>query len=109
MKEQLAVAERVVVSGAGFLGLEIVSVARQMGKDVVVLDSLELPMMRPFGMPARAGGSAQTGRTRAARPGYAGKPRAWPLVVATRRRHGPDGPYQHQCLRAPDRGGWLTC
>jgi NADPH-dependent 2,4-dienoyl-CoA reductase/sulfur reductase-like enzyme len=49
MKEQLAVAERVVVSGAGFLGLEIASVARQMGKDVVVLDSLELPMMRPFG------------------------------------------------------------
>jgi 3-phenylpropionate/trans-cinnamate dioxygenase ferredoxin reductase component len=54
LRAQLAVAERVVISGAGFLGLEIASVARQMGKDVTVVHPRGLPMMRPFGAPVAA-------------------------------------------------------
>ena len=47
----LAASERVAIVGAGFLGLEIAAVARAAGKDVTVIDTMPLPMLRPFGTP----------------------------------------------------------
>jgi len=52
----LTASERVAIVGAGFLGLEIAAVARAAGKDVTVIDTMTLPMLRPFGAPlAHAG------------------------------------------------------
>jgi NADPH-dependent 2,4-dienoyl-CoA reductase/sulfur reductase-like enzyme len=40
---------RVVVVGAGFIGLEVASTARQLGNDVVVLEAAPAPLMRTVG------------------------------------------------------------
>ncbi|MFW2335957.1 NAD(P)/FAD-dependent oxidoreductase, partial [Ilumatobacter sp.] len=41
--------KRVVVVGAGFIGLEVASTARQLGNDVVVLEGGPAPLMRALG------------------------------------------------------------
>jgi NADPH-dependent 2,4-dienoyl-CoA reductase/sulfur reductase-like enzyme len=41
--------KRVVVVGAGFIGLEVASTARQLGNDVVVLEGAPAPLMRALG------------------------------------------------------------
>lgn len=40
---------RVVVVGAGFIGLEVAAVARDLGNDVTVLEGAEAPLMRGLG------------------------------------------------------------
>jgi len=49
IKSRLTTVSSVAVIGAGFLGLEVGAVARSMGKKVTVIDSMGLPMLRPFG------------------------------------------------------------
>ncbi len=41
--------KRVVVIGAGFIGLEAAAVARQLGNEVIVVDSAPAPLMRGLG------------------------------------------------------------
>ena len=43
------VARRVVVIGAGFIGLEVAATARQLGNDVTVLEGAPAPLMRGLG------------------------------------------------------------
>ena len=40
---------RVVVIGAGFIGLEVAATARQLGHDVLVLEGAEAPLIRALG------------------------------------------------------------
>ena len=40
---------RVVVIGAGFIGLEVAATARQLGNDVIVLEGAEAPLIRGLG------------------------------------------------------------
>jgi NADPH-dependent 2,4-dienoyl-CoA reductase/sulfur reductase-like enzyme len=42
-------AQRVVVIGAGFIGLEVASTARRLGNEVTVLEGLEAPLVRGVG------------------------------------------------------------
>ena len=49
LRHDLLQARRVVVIGAGFLGCEIAATSRQMGLEVVLVDPLELPMLRQLG------------------------------------------------------------
>jgi 3-phenylpropionate/trans-cinnamate dioxygenase ferredoxin reductase component len=46
IKERLAEAQRVVVVGGGFIGLELAAVARSFGKDVTVIEALPRVMAR---------------------------------------------------------------
>ncbi|MFK8252590.1 NAD(P)/FAD-dependent oxidoreductase [Ancylobacter terrae] len=46
LKQRLAGAERVVVIGAGFIGLEFAAVARALGHEVTVIEALARPMAR---------------------------------------------------------------
>lgn len=49
LRAALGTAVRVVVIGAGFLGMEVAAVARGMGLDVMVVDPQPVPMVRQFG------------------------------------------------------------
>jgi NADPH-dependent 2,4-dienoyl-CoA reductase/sulfur reductase-like enzyme len=49
LRAALGASARVVVIGAGFLGMEVAAVARGMGLDVMVVDPLPAPMVRQFG------------------------------------------------------------
>ncbi|MEV6654414.1 FAD-dependent oxidoreductase [Streptomyces sp. NPDC051219] len=49
VREALALAERVLVLGAGFLGTEIAATARTLGRQVVVVDVLKAPLIRGLG------------------------------------------------------------
>jgi NADPH-dependent 2,4-dienoyl-CoA reductase/sulfur reductase-like enzyme len=49
LRAALAGQPRVVVVGAGFLGMEVAAVARSLGLDVTVVDPLPTPMVRQFG------------------------------------------------------------
>jgi NADPH-dependent 2,4-dienoyl-CoA reductase/sulfur reductase-like enzyme len=49
LREELAEGRRVVVIGAGFIGLEVAATARGRGCDVTVLEGLEAPMIRGLG------------------------------------------------------------
>ncbi|MEY3618502.1 MAG: hypothetical protein RL726_1200, partial [Actinomycetota bacterium] len=50
LREELVEARRVVVIGAGFIGLEVAATARGRGCDVTVLEGLEAPMIRGLGV-----------------------------------------------------------
>lgn len=49
LREELADGRRVVVIGAGFIGLEVAATARGRGCEVTVLEGLEAPMIRGLG------------------------------------------------------------
>ena len=49
IKDTLASAARIVVIGAGWIGLEVTAAARQAGVAVTVLESAELPLLRVLG------------------------------------------------------------
>ena len=49
LKETLATAGRLVVIGAGWIGLEVTAAARQAGLDVTSLESAGLPLLRVLG------------------------------------------------------------
>jgi 3-phenylpropionate/trans-cinnamate dioxygenase ferredoxin reductase subunit len=49
LKEAFASASRVVVVGAGWIGLETAAAAREAGARVTVLESLDLPLLRVLG------------------------------------------------------------
>ncbi|MES2977724.1 MAG: FAD-dependent oxidoreductase [Pseudomonadota bacterium] len=49
LRQQLTPSARVLVVGAGFLGCEIAATARQLGAQVTLLDTLELPLLRQLG------------------------------------------------------------
>jgi 3-phenylpropionate/trans-cinnamate dioxygenase ferredoxin reductase subunit len=49
LRGELAAAGRVVIVGAGFIGLEVAYVAAAMGKSVTVVEPLELPMAPVLG------------------------------------------------------------
>lgn len=48
-QQRLVRAERVVVIGAGFIGLEVAAVARKLGKEVVVIEAAPLPLAHAVG------------------------------------------------------------
>jgi 3-phenylpropionate/trans-cinnamate dioxygenase ferredoxin reductase subunit len=52
IKELLATAPRLVVIGAGWIGLEVTAAARQAGGEVTVLEAAELPLFRVLGREA---------------------------------------------------------
>lgn len=54
LRAELMAAERVVVIGAGFIGLEVASAARNLGADVTVFDVLDRPMARVLSEPMSA-------------------------------------------------------
>jgi 3-phenylpropionate/trans-cinnamate dioxygenase ferredoxin reductase subunit len=49
IKDALVAANRLVVVGAGWIGLEVAATARQAGVDVTVLEAAELPLLRVLG------------------------------------------------------------
>ncbi|TAK68048.1 MAG: FAD-dependent oxidoreductase [Actinomycetota bacterium] len=49
LRAELRAAKALVVVGAGFLGAEVASVARDLGLTVTMVDPLEAPMVRQFG------------------------------------------------------------
>jgi 3-phenylpropionate/trans-cinnamate dioxygenase ferredoxin reductase subunit len=49
LRDQLLVAKRLVVVGAGFIGCEVAATARQLGVDVTIVAPEEVPMQRPIG------------------------------------------------------------
>ena len=49
LRSELEAGRRVVVIGAGFIGLEVAATARSKGCDVTVLEGAEAPMMRGLG------------------------------------------------------------
>jgi len=49
LRDDLAAAERVVVLGAGFIGLEVAASAHQRGLEVSVLEALPVPLERAIG------------------------------------------------------------
>ena len=49
LRDDLAAAERVVVIGAGFIGAEVASTARQLGLDVTVVETQPVPLAGPLG------------------------------------------------------------
>ena len=48
-RELVAGGRRLVVIGAGFIGLEVAATARQLGNEVLVLEAEQAPMMRALG------------------------------------------------------------
>jgi 3-phenylpropionate/trans-cinnamate dioxygenase ferredoxin reductase subunit len=52
IKASLAGANRLVMVGAGWIGLEVAAAARQAGVEVTVLESAELPLLRVLGREA---------------------------------------------------------
>ena len=49
LRTELETAQRLAVIGAGFLGAEVAAVSRLMGKEVTLIDPLELPMQNVVG------------------------------------------------------------
>jgi 3-phenylpropionate/trans-cinnamate dioxygenase ferredoxin reductase subunit len=49
LRARAAASERVVIIGAGFIGLELASVARTLGCEVTVFEALEAPLERAIG------------------------------------------------------------
>jgi 3-phenylpropionate/trans-cinnamate dioxygenase ferredoxin reductase component len=49
LRDRLQAASRVVVVGAGFIGAEVAAVARSLGRDVVALEALPVPLERALG------------------------------------------------------------
>jgi len=49
LRTDLLAASRVVVVGAGFLGSEVAATARELGRDVTIVDPLVLPMLHQLG------------------------------------------------------------
>jgi NADPH-dependent 2,4-dienoyl-CoA reductase/sulfur reductase-like enzyme len=49
LREDLAVAEHLVVIGAGFIGAEVASTARKLGLDVTVVETQPVPLAGPLG------------------------------------------------------------
>src|SRR5918911_3608476 len=49
LRERLPSAQRVVVVGAGFIGAEVAAVARSLGREVVALEALPVPLERALG------------------------------------------------------------
>jgi 3-phenylpropionate/trans-cinnamate dioxygenase ferredoxin reductase component len=49
LRAELTAGSRIAVIGGGWIGLEVASAARQAGAEVVVLESLELPLVRVLG------------------------------------------------------------
>lgn len=52
LRDEIGNGVRVVVIGAGFVGLEVAATVRQMGAVVTVLEGLEAPLMRGLGVEA---------------------------------------------------------
>ncbi|MDI2129023.1 NAD(P)/FAD-dependent oxidoreductase [Yinghuangia seranimata] len=52
IKEAVATADRIVVIGAGWIGLETAAAARAAGVEVTVLEAAELPLLGPLGAEA---------------------------------------------------------
>lgn len=50
MREDLAAAQRVVIIGGGFIGLEVAAVARTLGKDVTVVEATDVPLGHVLGV-----------------------------------------------------------
>ena len=49
LRRQMAPGKHLLVVGAGFIGLEVASSARQLGLDVTVVDAAQVPLSRAFG------------------------------------------------------------
>lgn len=49
IKQSIADGDRIVVIGAGWIGLEVAATAKQAGADVTVLETLDLPLLRVLG------------------------------------------------------------
>jgi len=49
LRADLLASSRVIVVGAGFLGSEVAATARELGRDVTIVDPLVLPMLRQLG------------------------------------------------------------
>jgi 3-phenylpropionate/trans-cinnamate dioxygenase ferredoxin reductase subunit len=49
IREMLAVASRIAVIGAGWIGLEVAAAAREAGVSVTILEAAELPLLRVLG------------------------------------------------------------
>ncbi len=49
LREQLQPGRRIAIIGGGWIGLEVASAAREAGAEVVVLEALELPLVRVLG------------------------------------------------------------
>jgi 3-phenylpropionate/trans-cinnamate dioxygenase ferredoxin reductase component len=49
MREALAAASRVVVVGAGWIGLEVAASARNAGPEVTIVEEMDLPLLRVLG------------------------------------------------------------
>ena len=49
LRQALQAASRVLIIGAGFIGAEVAASARQMGKDVLLLEALAVPLERALG------------------------------------------------------------
>lgn len=49
LREALNVANRVLLVGAGFIGAEVAASARQLGKDVLLLEAAPVPLQRALG------------------------------------------------------------
>jgi 3-phenylpropionate/trans-cinnamate dioxygenase ferredoxin reductase component len=49
LRDRLQAASRVVVVGAGFIGAEVAAVARSLGREVVALEALPVPLERALG------------------------------------------------------------
>lgn len=49
LRDDLAAGGRLVVVGAGFIGMEVAASARQLGHEVVVVETLDAPLMRGLG------------------------------------------------------------
>ncbi len=62
LRDDLAEAERVVVIGAGFIGLEVAASARQRGLSVTVIEVLPVPLERAIGPEMGAAIAATHGR-----------------------------------------------
>jgi 3-phenylpropionate/trans-cinnamate dioxygenase ferredoxin reductase component len=63
LRDRLQAAQRVVVVGAGFIGAEVAAVARSLGREVVALEALPVPLERALG-PVVGGLYAQIHRAR---------------------------------------------
>src|SRR5690242_1971027 len=49
IREELGSARRLLLVGAGFIGAEVAASARQLGKDVLIVEALPVPLQRALG------------------------------------------------------------